>query len=459
MQITEVFKVQGAPTYTYVSVSNGSYERELSNSIQTAGTLCLITGPSKTGKTTLASKVCQKLRMKPVTVRCSSAMTPSDLWKDALEQVEFDRVSQKAAKKASAKEGKGEVSGGIKFLIGLSGKTSTGLTKSDGEDEIRERILSEPSPAHLIPILKHGKHLLIVEDFHYLSEAVQKTVFQQWKAFIDEEISIVVLGTTHHACDLAYANKDLVGRTSHLQMTTWTTLDLCQIAIRGFEKLNVAIEPALVRLIAEESAGLPLLTQAICLHIGHAQGIEGYSNVGRTIALSRKDCYRVFHDLAVNRFGQFEVMYTRIARGLRQGRNCQLNTYECLLSIFAQDPIVYKLDFQQIRKRLSNLPGPEEAKPTEKSVRSSLSRLKQLQEKIAVELLEWFGRDDTLYILEPSFLFYIRWRKPRSSAPKFLDVLVDLVDGFLVEKRRGVTSVTIRFPSRPGGGDMGALGE
>lgn len=87
----------------------------------------------------------------------------------------------------------------------LGQPTTTYVHRDEGRYE-REL---KSAPDHLIPILKTLPTALVVEDFHYLETRVQRNVFQQWKVFCDSQVSVIVVGTTHRAVDLAHANKDL----------------------------------------------------------------------------------------------------------------------------------------------------------------------------------------------------------------------------------------------------------
>jgi predicted AAA+ superfamily ATPase len=69
-KVSEVFKTTGQPTVTYVERDSGNLERRLSGYLDEAGQLCLITGPSKTGKTTLYRQVLQKRGAIPLIVQC-----------------------------------------------------------------------------------------------------------------------------------------------------------------------------------------------------------------------------------------------------------------------------------------------------------------------------------------------------------------------------------------------------
>jgi hypothetical protein len=334
---------------------------------------------------------------------------------------------------------------GWHWLAQVTGKITSKVGKERTEEECRDKILAQPGPEHLIPVLQNTPLFLVVEDFHYLEQEVQKSVFQQWKHFVDEEVSVVVIGTSHHACDLAFANKDLIGRIRHLQMTTWTEKDLSSIAKKGFDVLKVDFDPKILGRIAQEAVGLPLLAQAICLELCLSRKIHEAFPVQTKLLISRSDLFKTLNEIAITNFGSFESMHARITRGLRNRKKKKYNTYEYLLSVFSLDPVVYRLQFSEIIERLGKLPVPQQTVPPQRVVKSSLTRLNHLQDKMGAALLEWHGRDESLYILEPSFLFYLRWRKQRTSSPTIYDLFKDIISDIEVKVTGKVTSVTLKY--------------
>lgn len=220
--------------------------RELASALDAKGKLCLLTGPSKTGKTTLYTRTLERKGLEPITVRCDSSMTSDDFWRQALEKINFERLSALQSSASTKTSGSGKIGAtiGWKWLAGLLGEVSVGVEKNMGEIQIREKILSKPSPDHLVPVLKHLPTVLIVEDFHYLDAKTKRNVFQQWKVFVDGEVSVIVVGTTHHAVDLAFANRDLIGRIAQVDLSTWSLDDLEKIAILGFEVLKLDVSPS-----------------------------------------------------------------------------------------------------------------------------------------------------------------------------------------------------------------------
>ena len=68
-----------------------------------------------------------------------------------------------------------------------------------------------------------------------------------------------------------------------------------------------------------------------------------------------------------------------------------------------------KLDFEEIRKRIYALIMDTEKKPTQQSIRECLAKLQELlnEREDIFKVMDW--KEGALYILDPLFLFYLRW--------------------------------------------------
>jgi len=240
-------------------------------------------------------------------------------------------------------------------------------------------------------------------------------LFQQWKVFVDNEVSIVLVGTTHHAVDLAYGNKDLLGRLTHIDIPTWKKNDLEKIARQGFEYMKVEVQRATVEIIASESVGLPIVTQAVCLELLLHKQVNVPLGTSKEVGINAADAFEALHTVAVEKFSAFEAIYERLSRGLRKQR--KYKTYELILSSFTLGELSFSATRVEIADRMKQLPFPSSAIPPPTLVARTLTSLAALQSKIGIELLEWRPRDERLYIVEPTFLFYLRWRKGRTEAP------------------------------------------
>lgn len=427
-KIADIFKTTGQPHTTYVQRDSGNLEKKLNGYLDESGVLCLITGPSKTGKSTLYKKVLSDRGQIPLIVQCTKDRKIDEIWRLALESVDFERVTSNTRSATIEGGAEAQAEFGWKWLAKITGTVGLSITANHTEGETRERILSRPSPDLLIPILKHTNYIFVLEDFHYLEESEKVTLFQQWKKLIDSEVTVLVLGTTHRAVDIANSNRDLLGRIAQIDVTQWSEADLMRICTLGFEHLRCTLKPALAKFIATEAVGLPIIVQQVCLEIFNAKDIYTVRAARKQKpSISQSDCYRSCHDVARTRYTQFGSYYSTLIRGPREKLR-KYKTYELVLACFTIDPIQFALTRHEIDIRLAKVAGQEDLKPPAASINSTLGALKEFQEKRGFELLEWRSKEDLLYIVEPSFLFYVRWRKDKNEQKgKQLDLFEELL--------------------------------
>lgn len=426
-KLADIFKTVGQPTVTYVKRDSGSLESLLNGALNESGQLCLVTGPSKTGKTTLYREVLSKRGEIPLVVRCDSKMTASDVWLKALEEVDFERV-QSRTKSTLSRIG-AEIEGGGKlgwsWLAEATARFKGTISREKQDAEIRTKVLASPGPDLLVPILKDTTYVMVVEDFHYLDEGEKTALFQQWKRFVDQEISVLVLSTTHRSVDIANSNKDLIGRVAHIDVGHWDVKDLEMIAQKGFSYLKISLDPGLRRLIASEAAGLPIVVQQACLALFVGKSYRHEVKVKDT-NINRQSVERALHHVARVKYQQFDPYYATLIRGPREKAR-KYRTYELILACFTLDPIKFCLHRQEIDDRLSRLQIPADEKPPFASLNSTLGALKKFQSKREFELLEWRPNEDMLYIIEPAFLFFVRWRALREVQHEQLDLFELLI--------------------------------
>lgn len=402
-----VFPAVGRPTYTYVERDSGENERKLMSGLRNSGQICLLTGPSKTGKTSLYKSVLPRLEKHELVIRCSGRLTPSEFWASALEDLNFERLAEKAS----------SWGGGVNVKIGTKGEAGWSWVakimatigfeiSATGEYGIKKEVVkSSLSAKHLIPLLQELPLQLVVEDFHYLDDITKTEIFQQWKAFVDEGVSVLVVSTTHHAIDIARANPDLSGRTRFIDLGQWKIDDLAQIPQKGFAVLGIKSTGLIQRQIAKESVGLPIIAQQLCQEIASRRDMSPGSkqrsaNVQRD-ALDRAQLY-VAENLYANHKGDYEQLITGPRKGQRKHA-----TYEKILASFALEPLQFSLRYHELIERVSQLSSGDEPIPNA-SITAALKALGKFQERSKMRLLDWHEDERVLYIVEPSFLFYLR---------------------------------------------------
>ncbi len=299
-------------------------------------------------------------------------------------------------------------------------KSTIGLDKS--EAETRKRVLGEPGPDLLIPLLRNTSYKLVIEDFHYLSDIEKVLLFQQWKRFVDNEVSVLVLGTTHRAVDIANRNRDLLGRIEQIDVGHWDNNDLSSICEQGFKYLKIRIRKDKINQLSSEAVGLPIIVQQLCYNLITAQNVEYVDQISnRDFNFTDDLVLECLHRTAITKYAQFDSYYNTLIRGPRE-KTRKYKTYELVLLCFTLDPIKFSLNRFEIDQRMGKLNISTAEVPPAASLNSTLGALKKFQERRGFELLEWRPNEEILYIIEPSFLFYVRWRKPKEARLKQLDL-------------------------------------
>lgn len=356
--ISDVFKALGQPDVTYVKRDDGRLEKQLASAISEKGQLCLVTGPSKTGKTTLYKEVLGTRREVPLVVQCDKSLKIQEIWRRALEAVDFDRVEARSSTVTTTIGTEGEISGKLSWawLAEMATRIKGTLSSANSNADVRKTVLSEPGPDLLIPILQHTRYRLVVEDFHYLEDSEKELLFQQWKRFTDNDVSVLVLGTTHRAVDIANSNKDLLGRIAQIDVGHWQTKDLESICRQGFDYLKLTIPDAIMGMIAAESVGLPILVQQACLGIFTGQGLEYVDEIrkNKKIKIDQQTISVCLHNIAKTKYTQFESYYNTLIRGPREKAR-KYKTYELVIACYTLNPIKFKLSRTEIDARLNEL--------------------------------------------------------------------------------------------------------
>ncbi|WP_284757906.1 AAA family ATPase [Agrobacterium sp. fls2-241-TYG-188a] len=439
MKIAEIFRTTGQPTITYVPRDSGHYEARLNGYLDERGQLCLITGPSKTGKSTLYKRVLADRGQLPLVVQCTAEKTCADIWKEALASVNFEQAKHITSTSTTKLSGTAEVGGkfGWKWLAEVTGRFSGTVGNENADSVLRERFLADPSPDLLIPILSETNVVLIIEDFHYLRDQEKILLFQQWKRFIDSEVTILVLGTTHRSIDIANSNKDLIGRIAQIDVAQWSQSDLEKIVLQGFGHLKVDLHYEALEKICVEAVGLPIIVQQVCLQLMTDLKVYVASDVKahRVSKIEIQQVRSAFTNVANGKYSQFGTYYNTLIRGPKE-KNRKYKTYELILACFNMDPISFSLTRSEVNARLSKMGLSNDERPPAASLNSTFGALKKFQDKRKFQLLEWMAGEDSLYIVEPSFLFYVRWRINRE---KTIGIQLDLFE-LLLENIRTSSS-------------------
>lgn len=388
LKAENIFKPGAFPKYTYVSrnyENTGiSYELRLKQALRTAGCLTSIIGPSKMGKTILCEQVIGLDNI--VEVSGADFNENTDFWAIIAAKVGLPYMGEITTERAST-EGKSE--------------------ERDSKSE--KYILSKDK---IIRYYIENNKILVIDDFHYASMEMQMKMAQQLKDAIRRELKVVVVSLPHRADDAIRHNADLSGRLSLINIETWKEEDLKKIAIKGFDKLEIKIADNIAEKLAIECLTSPQLMQYICLSICTLLEDEKKQEVNdeilekayrfTTINFNYADVVSVLVK-GPNPRGQQRKLYRTV-----DGK--ELDLYGIIVESLAKNPPMTELDFESFYNRIFNVIEENDRLKLEKqTVRNHLNHLQELLEgkEEIYRAIEW--KDGKVYVLDPLFLFYLRW--------------------------------------------------
>ena len=240
---------------------------------------------------------------------------------------------------------------------------------------------------------------------------MQMKMAQQLKDAIRRELKVVVVSLPHRADDAIRQNADLSGRLSLINIETWKGEDLKKIALKGFEKLNIKIENFIAEKLAVECLTSPQLMQYICLSIctllEDAEEQEINDDILQkayrftTVNFNYADVVSVMSK-GPNPRGQQRKHYQTI-----DGK--ELDLYGLIVESLAKNPPMMEIDFHTFYNRIIRLIKTADTKLDKQTVKNHLNNLQGILEgkEEIYRAIEW--KDGTIYVLDPLFLFYLRW--------------------------------------------------
>ena len=371
------------------AVSDLSYEFRLEQAIKVSGFLTSLVGPSKMGKTILCEKVIGLEKI--VEVSGADFDENTDFWKLAASKV------------------------GLAY----EGQFSSEKIIPDTRDKYEKKEVYALTKDKIIEYYKQEKLVMVIDDFHYAPPEKRMQIAQQLKDAIRRGFKAIVVSLPHRADEAIRQNADLSGRLSLINMEAWEVKDLKEIAKIGFAKLDIEIEDDIAEKIAIESLTSPQLMQYICL------------NICTILELSQSGEKRVCSDIleTAYRYTTANFEYGDVVAFLKKGPNPRgksrkhfkakdgrsYDLYELIVKSIAENPPIMQLEFEDVQERIVKLLDDDSEKPKAQAIREHLTKLQELingREDI-FRVLDW--KEGTLYILDPLFLFYLRWGGTKSA--------------------------------------------
>lgn len=250
-QIEDVFSPKSFPENTYVTRKSDEYEiidDRFKKALAMKENLIFIAGVSKSGKTVLCHKTIVDGRM--IALSGNQVNSKEEFWCHIAEQLSLTNTSTVA-----------------------NARTFT-------EKQITKYLID-------------NKKILVIDDFHYMSKDVQMYVARTLKTELFNGLKAVIISLPYRSDEAIICNPDLIGRTMFIKIPAWSKEELCQIAVKGFELLDIKISASDIELLAQESVASPQLMQDNCFNLAFIVKDENAS-------VTKEFVHRAFRATAFN---------------------------------------------------------------------------------------------------------------------------------------------------------------
>ena len=418
-QTGDVFQPNTVPNHTYIDRTideyGDTYTEQLQKALMTPGTLIAITGASKSGKTVLCHK---SITNKIIDLSGSQLQSKEDFWQQIGEQLEIpEEVQIKTSHTENAIEKTG-IAGELKIPFAKF-NISTGNDSSNAEgNEVSQKVLRSQD-SMIKHIIAHDM-VLVIDDFHYAPEETQLYIARTIKTYLISGLKVIILSLPHRADDAIRLNPDLIGRTSFIEIASWSIDELKEIGHKGFPLLGIDVTDDILTRIATESICSPQLMQDICFNLAYRMQKTNCTTVTDedvNIALKQtvakhKQVY--IHVLKAALEGPAQGKNKRTHYLLKDGSF--MDIYMLLLVSISTNPPELSLPVQEIQERFTALLADDNPKkPRPIDISNTVKNIKNIMKERAKNLdtIDWKAK--TLYILDSFLLFYLRcsddWKK------------------------------------------------
>ncbi|MCM4169822.1 hypothetical protein KCTC52924_03602 [Arenibacter antarcticus] len=236
----------------------------------------IIYGASKQGKTSLTNKHLNEDDY--VKVNCSPSSTTLDIFNSIVRQLNVEIIESTNITTTIGGELKTGVKARIKipFFGGADAETEASASSQKEKGltykTIDYNLALAQDVSELLKEVKFNKRI-ILENFHYLEEDIQKQLSIDLRIFEDYNILFIILGIWREKNRLSQFNGDLVDRVIEVPVEPWEKGDLAKITQEGLPLLNVDFTEVLDYIIDScfDSVGV---FQEICKESCYSAGVN-----------------------------------------------------------------------------------------------------------------------------------------------------------------------------------------
>jgi hypothetical protein len=373
----------------------------------------IVYGASKQGKTSLTNKHLSEKDY--VKVNCSPNSTTLYIYNSIARQLDIEILE---SHEISTKVGD-EVKVGLKakvripFFGGADAETAGAMSTQKANEKsfkvIDFNLALAQDLSELLKSVKFKKRI-ILENFHYLNEDVQKQLAIDLRIFEDYNILFIVLGIWREKNRLAQFNGDLLDRVIEVPVEPWERTDLKRIVTEGLPLLNTSFENVFDYIVDScfDSVGV---FQEICKESCYAAGVNQtsenlieitISNVNIAIKKKLED-YSSRHTRCLESF---------IEQKARSSQEIPLYIPYYFIKVLFQETtenIIQGLKRKPLQEKIKEIHHrPEDVRPSDMGYFLKNLVASQISKGISPPIFDYDNSTSSIKIIDSTFYFFIK---------------------------------------------------
>ena len=413
--VEEVFDAGEYSQYSYVKREDRRIDSKLERVLTSSTPGAAVVGPSKAGKTALVKNTARVKDHGVIQVRGPEIGSVDELWNIVLDELDAPKATEEH--RTDTEEESSSTTGGVNPQdVGVNHTeshkeaTSSGQTRTYGRRGLRG----------VVDRSENKDFVLLLDDFHYISDKeVKKSIVQSIKGAIEDKVPICVALVTHRGETLQQKVPDIDDRVMTIQVESWKTPELKQIATKGEEHLNIKFSDRTKERLAQNAVKSPMIMQRLCSSACEVAGVSGTQDPttqAKKIDLSDDELQQVI-TLASDWMGKRMVVKALLDGVNDSGRvkydyggEKDGDTYLLTLRAIATGDPTNTFHFSELKQRIKQ--DCVEDSPSGSQIDNVCEQLETIanEKRPGDELIEWENEEDNrvLMISDPELLFLIR---------------------------------------------------
>jgi hypothetical protein len=373
----------------------------------------IVYGASKQGKTSLTNKHLRENDY--VKVNCSPTATTLDIYNSIVRQLNVEIIESTEITTTIGGEAKVGLKAKIRIpFFGSADAETEGTISREKELGKSFKIIdfNLALAQDLSELLRNVefKKRIILENFHYLNEDVQKQLAIDLRIFEDYNILFIILGIWREKNRLSQFNGDLVDRVIEVPVEPWEKVDLKRIVEEGLPLLNVTFQNTVDYIIEScfDSVGV---FQEICKESCYA---AGYNETQDTLKEITKDNV----DTAIKKkLEDYSSRHTRclesfIEQKARGSQDVPLYIPYYFVKVLFQEPIeniIQGLRRKALQDKIKEIHHrADDVRPSDMGYFLKNLVASQISKNISPPIFDFDNSTTSVKIIDSTFYFFIK---------------------------------------------------